>query len=145
MAFYSVTRPLVALSTTTDLMTFISAANRRVRIHAILIGGLATASAANSVMVQRSTGGATGSAPVTPEKTATDAPAAVTVVNTAWVTQPTLSLTPLLRLPVNANGGVVRWTAYPGREIEIRNTEQLSIRSETGTSNITITVEFEEI
>lgn len=145
MAFYSVTKALTALSTTTDLMTIISLANRRTKIHSIMIGGLATASAANSVMVQRSTGGATGSGAVTPEKMATDAPAAVTVVNTAWVTQPTLSGSPLLRLPVNANGGVVRWTAYPGREIELRNAEQLSIRSETGTSNVTITVEFEEI
>lgn len=145
MSFYTVTRSLAALSTTADLMTLVSAANRRTKVHSITIGGLATASAANSVMVQRSSAGVTPGGAITPEKTATDAPAAATVVNTTYATAPTLAGSPLLRLPVNSNGGVIRWTAYPGRELEIRNGEMLSLRSETGTGNVTVAIEFEEV
>lgn len=145
MSTYTVTRASTVLSTTNDLLTIISASSRRVRIIEISIGGMGTTSAANSVMVQRSTGGTTGGGAITPEKTIGDAPAASTVVNTTWAAQPSLSGTPLLRLPVNSNGGVYRWVARPGQEIELRNGEQLSIRSETGTGNVVTHVVFEEL
>jgi hypothetical protein len=142
---YKITRASTALSTTNDLLTLIAAANRRAKVVAIHIGGMGTASAANSLIVQKSTGGVTGGGAITPQPTIADSPAATTVVNTTWGTQPTLAAAPLLRLPVNANGGAFRWVALTEADkIEIRNNEQLSFRSETGTSNVIITVEIEE-
>jgi len=144
MAMFKVTRASTALSTTNDLMTITCAASRRIKIVAISVGAMGTASAANSIMVQRSTGGVTAGGAITPERTVTDSVAASAVISTTWGTQPTLSLTPLTRIPVNANGGVFRFVYTIGHEIELRNSEQLSLRSETGTSNVVITVEWEE-
>jgi hypothetical protein len=141
---HSVTRSNVTLNTANDLMTIIAAANRKIRIHEIQVGGLGTASAANEIAVQRSTGGTTGGGAITPESVDPDSLAdAVTVVNTTWSAQPTLSGTPILRLPVNANGGINRWLAKPGQEIVVRNSGQLSIRPAVGSSNISIHVLYE--
>jgi hypothetical protein len=146
MGKFSVTRALVALNTANDTLTFIAASGRRIKIYEVIVGGLATASAANVVQVSRSTGGTTGGGALTPQAIVSDQAASITVVNTTWVAQPTLAAGgPLLRLPVNSNGGVFRWVARPGDEIEARNAEQISIRSETGTGNISITVLFEEL
>jgi len=110
MSMHSVTRSNVALNTANDLLTFIAAASRKIKLHEISVGGMGTASAANEIAVQRSTGGTTGGGAITPESVDPDSLAdSVTVVNTTWSAQPTLSGTPLLRLPVNANGGVYRW------------------------------------
>lgn len=143
MAKYAITKASTALSTTTDLITIIAPASRRVKIYEILLGGLATASAANVLQVARSTGGATGASGITPVAIQSDSVAAASVVWSAWTTQPTLANV-LLRMPVNSNGGVLRWVALPGNELELRNSEQLSLRSEVGTGNISITVFFEE-
>ena len=122
----------------------ITGSGRRIAIKQIIIGGLGTASAANVVQVARSSGGTTGGGAITPVLLhSTDGASANTVVNTTWSGQPTLGNV-LLRLPVNANGGVIVWTAPPGMEIEARNAEQISLRSEVGTSNVSITVIFEE-
>lgn len=143
MAKYSVGRTNVALSTTNDLMTLITASARRIEIFEVEVAGQGTASAANELDTARSTGGATGGGPLTPGKLDTDTPAAVTVVNTTWATQPTLGDV-LLRLGVNANGGINRWVARPGSEIKARNAEQISFRSGLGTSNVSVHVIFEE-
>lgn len=145
MAEYAVTRSSTALSTTNDLLTLKAASNRRTRVKAITVGGMGTTSAANSIIVARS--GTTGTTPggaLTPALKRADDPASSTLVYTTWSAQPTLDSNPLLRLPVNANGGVFRWVAPPGQEIEIRNGEQLSFRSETGTSNVVISVELDD-
>ena len=142
---YSVERSGVALVTTTDTYTFIAAAAAQVRILEIIWGGEATASAVNRISHQRSTGGATGSGAVTPEKFNTRSPAATTVVDTAWVTQPTLSGNPWLVLVLNAFGGYVDWKAAPGEEFYIVNSEQMSIRSQSGTSTFSSTIIFEEL
>lgn len=144
MSIHSVTRSNVTLNTANDLMTFIPAANRKILIHEIMVGGMGTASAANEIAVQRSTSGTTPGGAITPESVDPDSAAdAVTVVNTTWAAQPTLSGTPLLRLPVNANGGVVRWLAKPGQPIVVRNSGQLSIRPAVGSSNVSIHVVYE--
>lgn len=146
MAKYSVTRASSALSTTTDSITIIPASGRRIKIYEVIVGGLATASAANALMVSRSTGGATPASALTPQPVVTDQAASTTLVWTAWTTQPTINAGgPLLRIPVNSNGGVFRWVARPGDEIEARNLEQISLRSETGTGNVSITVSYEEL
>jgi len=144
MAAFKVTRPSTALSTANDLGTLVCAANRRLRVTAITVGGMGTASAANSVMVQRSTGGVTAGGSIAFERTVTDSVAVAALFHTTWGTQPTLSGTPLARVPINANGGVFRLVFQPGHEIELRNSEQLSFRSETGTSNVVLTIEMEE-
>lgn len=144
MSMHSVTRSNVTLNTANDLLTLIAAASRKIKIHEISVGGMGTASAANEVAVQRSTGGATGGGAITPESADPDSLAdSVTTVNTTWGTQPTLSGTPLLRLPVNANGGIYRWVAKPGQEIVVRNSGQLSVRPAVGSSPVSIHVVYE--
>lgn len=145
MAKYRATRGSTALSTTADLLTFIAPASRTVKISRISVAGLATASAANVILVQRSTGGTGGGGAITAAPLIAESPAAGSTINTTWSAQPTLSANTILeRIGVNANGGVNNLFYPPGSEIVLRNSEQLSFRSETGTSNVTISIEFEE-
>lgn len=145
MAIYRVTRGSTALSTTADLITVIAPSSRTIRIRRISVAGLATASAANVILVQRSTGGTTGGGALTPAPVVTESAASGTVVNTTWSAQPTPTAGVILdRIGVNANGGVNNLFYPPGSEIILRNSEQLSFRSETGTSNVTISLEFDE-
>lgn len=143
MAQYSVSRSNVTLNTANDWMTFISPTNRRIRLVEIEIGGMGTASAANELNVARSTGGTTGGGALTSEPLEPDSAAAGTLVYTTWSAQPTVGNS-LLRLPVNANGGINRWVARPGSEIIARNLGQLSLRPAVGTSNISGHVIYEE-
>jgi len=143
MGLYSVNRSNVALNTTDDLMTFIAPANRRIRIVEVSIGGMGTASAANELRVARSTGGTTGGGALTAEPLEPDSVTAGSTVNTTWSAQPTIGNV-MLRLPVNANGGVYRWVARPGEEIVARNSGQISLRSAVGTSSVSVHVVFEE-
>lgn len=146
MPVYSVSRPSAALSVTADHITLVGVANRAYRLLFVSIAGTATASAANVVMLQRSTGGATPSAAITPAPLEPSSPAAGFSAWTAWVTQPTLTANTIQhRLGVNANGGVGLLYMIPPLEVKWRGTEQLSIRSETGTSTVTMTVIVEEI
>lgn len=144
MATYAWRRSSFALDTTADAMTFITAASRRLEIVEVCISGLGIASAANELRVTRSTGGTTGGGAITAAKMREDAPAAATVVDTTWVTQPTLTGTGHLALGCNANGGIFRWVARPGEEIEARNAEQISMRSATGTSTVSLHVVGDE-
>lgn len=141
---YHVTVPKTALSTTNDLLTIISGSSRRIKIFEIIVGGMDTTSAANSLRVQRATTGTTPGGAVTPEKDVTDQPTANFTTATTWSAQPSLSGTPLLRIPVNGNGGAFRWVARPGEEIEARNGEVICFRSEVGTSNVVLTVGVDE-
>ena len=141
---YTVSRSNFALSTTADAMTFVGATARTVRVLRISIGGMGTAAAANELLVSRSTGGVTGGGAITPSPHRVAQAAAAVVVNTTWATQPTLGAA-LVRLPVGANGGINTWVARPGEEIELNGVEQLSLRAAVGTSNVTLTVTFEEL
>lgn len=129
-----------ALSTAADMMTIIPAASRRIQVIEVSIAGMGTASAANELGVYRSTAGTTGGGALTATKLSTDAPAAASTVNTTWATQPTLG-GKLLALGVNANGGIYRWVARPGEELEFRGgVDQCSLRSATGTSSVSVHV-----
>ena len=143
---YTYSQSNVALSTTADWATFISAASRRARFVEVAFGGQGTASAANSILVQLSTGGTTGGGALTGGKQNTDLPTAAETVNTTWAAQPSLTAGRIfLTLPVNANGGLYRWVARPGiQECEYRNAEQISVRSNNGTSNVTGHVSVQE-
>jgi hypothetical protein len=146
MPAYSVSQSNITGNTSNDILTLISAANRRVKILEVIVAGQGTASAAGEIRLQRSTGGTTGGGAVTPEKGIdADIPAASTTVNTTWAAQPTLSGTPYKRLPANANGGVFRWVAIPNKEeLEFRNGDQVSIRPSIGTGPFMVDVTFWE-
>lgn len=146
MPIYTVSRGSTALSTTNDLVTLVGATGRAYRLLYVVIGGLATASAANVVLMQRSTGGTTGGGGITPAPSEPSSPAAGFSAFTTWAAQPTLTANTVLhRFAVNANGGLHPVYFVPPMEVKWRGTEQVSFRSETGTSNVTITIVIEEI
>jgi hypothetical protein len=144
--FYSLSRASAALSTTNDHLTIIPAASRTFDLIEVSIGGLGTASAANVLLTSRSSGGTGGGGAVTAQPLR-EAQAAFGGTNfTTWAMQPTLGPT-LLRLPVNANGGIYRWVRPPGMVttfIAGNTNPQLSFRSETGTSSISFHTIVEE-
>jgi len=146
MGKYTYSRSNVTMNTANDLMTLIAAASRRARIIEISVTGMGTTSAAGEVGVFRSTGGTTGGGALTGAKGSSDLPAAAGVVNTTWAAQPTLTGAPdgLARLGVNQNGANYRWVARPGEEIELRNSEQISIRPVVGSHAISMHVVVEE-
>lgn len=142
---YSVERSGFALSTTADAFTFISGSSAQLRLLEIILAGEATSSAVNRLLYQRSTGGTTGGGAITPEKFNSRSPSAATVVDTTWSGQPTLSGNPWLVQSINALGGYVDWKAAPGEEFYLVNSEQMSVRSGSGTSTVSMTLVFEEL
>jgi hypothetical protein len=144
MALFALTRSNFALNTANDSLTLIAAANRRLIIHEVSLVGLGTASAANEIVLSRSTGGTTPGGAITAEELEADGGAAAFTNATTWSAQPALSGTGILRLGVNANGGVYRWVSKSRTEIILRNSEQVSIRSAVGTSNMGMHVIVEE-
>ena len=146
MGFYSLSRTNTALSTTNDFLTVIPATTRTFDLIEVSLGGMGTASAANELQVARSTGGTTSGGAVTAQPLR-EAQAAAGFTNaTTWTMQPTLGPV-LLRLPCNANGGIYRWVRPPGQVITFvdgNTNEQLSLRSATGTSSISLHLILEE-
>lgn len=132
---YSLSRSNVALVTTNDLLSILCAASRQMAILEVVVGGMGTASAANELGLFRATIGTTPGGAVTAAPLRVEAAAAVFTNATTWAVQPALG-SALLRLPVNANGGIFRWVARPGSEIILRNSEVVSFRSVVGTSTV---------
>jgi hypothetical protein len=98
-------------------MTLTPAASRRVWLTELAVMGMGTASAASEVVAYRvTTVGATGGGNIAGTPWDTFSPAAASSVFTTWTTQPVIS-TALVRLSVNANGGIYRWVARPGQEL----------------------------
>jgi hypothetical protein len=145
---FSVAKDSVTLSTAADAITLVPAAAHPIRIVEISIGGMGTASAANSLGVYRSTSGTTPGGAITPTAygrySSTNPPVSNTVANTTYSVAPTLTGTYALILPVNSNGGIYRWVARPGEEIVVANADQLSLRPLTGTGVCSIHVVWEE-
>ena len=144
MPLYSVNRTSAALSTSNDTLTIQASSTKPLRVYIIDLKGMGTASAANEVLAARSTGGTTGGGAVTPSKMNSNSGAASFVVYTTWSAQPTLSDV-LWRFGVNANGGIDKFVAIPGAEIQVPVGGQLSIRSASGTSNVAVNVLVEEV
>jgi len=144
--FYSLSRSNVALSTTNDHLTILPAATRTFDLIETSVGGMGTASAANELQVARSSGGTGGGGAVTAQPLR-EAQAAAGFTNfTTWAMQPTLGPV-LLRLPVNANGGIYRWVRPPGQVITFiagNTNPQLSFRSAVGTSSVSFHAIIEE-
>jgi hypothetical protein len=144
--FFSLSRSNVALSTTNDFLTIIPATARTFDLIEVSVGGIGTASAANELQIARSSGGNTPGGAVTAQPLR-EAQAAAGFTNaTTWTTQPTLGPV-LLRLPVNANGGIYRWVRPPGQVItfiDSNTNEMLSARSAVGTSSVSVHIIVEE-
>jgi hypothetical protein len=144
-ARYNVNRTSTALSTTNDLVTIVAPSTRALKIWKIAIYGQGTASANNEIAVARSTGGSTPGGGITPQPLATLSAASATNAYTTWTTQPTLGTVIVDRFSVNANGGTDVHNYPFGQEIDVPPSGQLSIRSTSGTSNVTIDIVFEEV
>lgn len=148
---YSIVRAGVALSTTADNMTFVTAAAGQVRILELIIGGEATSSAVNRVTFARgaatTTTTPTALSTATPEKFNSRSPVAAGSYGSA--TTASIASNGILTLAFNAFGGFVRWVAAPGEEIYIfgdgTNKEWLGLRSLSGTSTVSSTGIFEEL
>lgn len=145
MPLFTLTRTSTALSTTADLVTLVASASKPLRVLIADIKGMGTASAANEVIMSRSSGGTTPSGTITPEKINSGSAAASFSAYTAWVTAPTLAAQPLWRFGVNSNGGIDKFVAVPGAEISVPVNGLISFRSASGTGNVTISLLVEEI
>lgn len=122
MAFYAASVSAASPGTTNDVLTLTAAASRHAWIHEVSVGGEGTASAAGELAGTRATTVGVTPTAQTPIKLDPDSAAPGATVATAWTTQPVVEAVKLLRLPVNANGGVYRWVAKPGMEITLRGT-----------------------
>lgn len=146
---YTILRDAVTPVGGQDLLTIISAANRRVRLIDVQIGGGGSSSAAQRVLCGRSTAGTTPGGAITPNKAEhTEQPAAVSTTSTTWAVQPTLE-TNAIPLTFNALGGPNKWQTQPGRPngiIEARNGENISIRAPSGPTyqQVSMSVTIEE-
>ena len=133
-------------STSNDALTIIPASARSFELVEISIGGMATASAANSTMVARSTGGTTPGGSVTARPHRVNQAAAGFTNATTWAAQPT-SPQELVIIPWNANGGLYRWVRIPGDNIifaDADTNKNLTVRGKTGTSAFSFHVMVEE-
>lgn len=144
MPLYTVTRTSSALSTANDTITIVASATKPLRVYIVDVKGMGTSSAANEVVLARSTGGTTGGGGITPTPTNTGSAAASFSVFTTWSAQPTLGSV-LWRFGANANGGIDKFVAIPGAEISVPVSGQLSLRSISGTSNVVVDALVEEV
>lgn len=144
MPLYTVTRTSTALSTANDLVTVTASNSKPLRLYIVDLKGMGSATAANEVLLSRSTGGTTAGGAITPTPLNTGSGAASFTVATTWSAQPTLGVT-LWRFGVNANGAIDKFVAIPGAEIPIPSSGQVSIRSASGTSNVTLNMLIEEV
>ena len=144
MPLYMVTRTSSALSTSNDTLTIVASSTKPLRIYMVDLKGMGTSSAANEVAVARSSSGTTGGGGITPSPINSGSGSASFSAYTTWSAQPTVGAV-LWRAGVNANGGIDKFIAIPGAEIQVPVSGQVSIRSISGTSNVTLNVLIEEV
>lgn len=144
MPLFTVTRTSAALSTSNDYLTIVATSTKPLRVYVVDLKGDSNASAANEVLLCRSSSGTTGGGAITPSKTNSNSAAASFAVYTTWSVQPTLGDV-MWRFSVNANGGIDKMVAIPGAEIQVPVSGQLSIRSSDGTSNMIANLLIEEV
>jgi len=147
MPLFTVNRVATALSVSADLLTIVASGTKPLRILMAKLAGAGTASAANEVVMQRSSGGTTPGGAIVPAKVNTGSAAASFSAYTTWAGgQPSLTAdTVLHRFSVNANGGIDPFVALPGGEISVPVSGQVSFRSVAGTSNAIINLMIEEV
>lgn len=144
MALYWVSARTITPNVANDLITLISAANRRCKLKAISIFSHGTTASTNQVVVSRSTAGSVPAGALVPQAVHADNPAASTTTATAWTAQPALTAGAALTLDVGGNSGLNRLQAPIGTEIEARNGECISIRPLNTGVNFTVNCLIEE-
>lgn len=142
-ALYNVTKVATAQVVGNDHITITAPAGRSLKIRSITVMGGGTVSAANELVVARSTVGTTPVA-IVPVPLNADFAAATFTAAGSWAAQPTLGVV-LDRIGFNSNGGGINKLYPPGLEIEIPGGGQISIRGITGTGLATTTVTVEQI
>lgn len=138
-----------ALSTTIPFLAWTGTASYAFNTLDILLGGQATASAANNVTLGRCTGAGTTPVAVTMSPLHSSSLAAGVVCNNSYGAggAPTAGVV-LLYLPVNGNGGIVRWLAAPGEEIFSQGAATPAgqeLISQSGTSNVSGSVVVDQL
>lgn len=141
---FSVSKTTAAISTGADAFTFVAPANRSLKIWALRMYGSGTLSAYNEMILSRSTGGVTPSAPIVPTPLSPDSAAATFTVPTVWVTQPTIGAV-VERVGVNSNGAAVQLVFPPGQEIDVPAGTQVSLRAASGSGTLSFSAVVEQV
>lgn len=132
---YTVARDNVTPTGGQDILTLISAANRRIRLVSLSVAGRGSSSAAQQLQIAMNATGTTPGGAITPSKAEhSEQPAATFTTATTWAAQPTLA-TNYEVVGWNALGGINRWVTPPGKPqgmFEARNGDVISIRAPTG-------------
>ena len=146
MAKFTINRQNVAVTNGNDILTIVAGAGKRIKLLRCAVTANGTASGTqNIVQVARAgTAGAAGGGPLTPQPIFSGAAAAISVVNTTWTTQPVVSANAGFAFNLSSNGAIrtEQWVVEDA--IEIAAAENLSIRSISGVTPITVDIEFDE-
>jgi hypothetical protein len=130
MGRYWVSRDNVTPTGGSDVLTLISAANRRIRVIEVSVAGRGSSSAAQQLQIGRASAGTTPGGAIVPTAGHADQAASTFTTATTWSVQPALS-TNYEVIGWNALGGANRWLA-PAGSMEARNGEVISIRAPSG-------------
>lgn len=120
-----------------DILTLISAANRRLRLVELTAVGRGSSSAAQQIEFGRAPTGTTPGGAITPNKfDHQDEPTATFTTATTWSVQPAIDVNTEIA-GWNALGGAFRWTppvkgGSGAGAPEVRNGEVISIRATSG-------------
>jgi hypothetical protein len=145
MAKFSINRQNVTVTNGNDILTIVAATGRRIKLLRCAITANGTASGTqNIVQVARAgTAGVTPGGAITAQGLYADSTAASTV-NTTWGTQPVVPANAGFAYNLSSNGAIRTEAWLPEDAIEARPAENISIRSISGSTPITVDLEFDE-
>ena len=146
MAKFTINRQNVAVTNGNDILTIVAGTGKRIKLLRCSVTANGTASGTqNIVQVARAgTAGAAGGGAITAQPIFAGAAAAISVVNTTWTTQPVVNANAGFAFNLSSNGAIrtEQWVVEDA--IELAPTENLSIRSISGVTPITVDLEFDE-
>lgn len=116
----------------------------------VSVGGEATASSVNRMVVRRSTTNLTTPTAQTPSKASSTSPAAYTDAATTATGEPTTAAAPgIWTYAGNMFGGTWRWQAAPGQQLLIQGAtagnNEITLESSSGTGLLSCQMVFEEV
>lgn len=149
MAFYNASASGFTPAVATVSLGLTSTATSMHRVVEWFLGGEATSSTVNRMVVGRSTTVGTTSTAITANKNNNRSAASTASCWTAYSTQPAFATVNQATLAFNAFGGVVRWVAAPGEEMYVvggtaADTE-LSLRSAAGVGVMSADMHYEDL